>query len=521
MKATDSKADKKKLGKLEKELEEAIKQVKKEEADVETKKKQIKKREGLAKERDEKRDRRPSPHSLCVCVSVQSLKSGAWVCAVDGSWQVTGTFQLGKPHSEKVLNESMQAMSHFVVPPTADAEEMLVIEPIPDNKSVHERVQKDVAAMKEKQGDTQERVLGFKAMEKLLIDKAWDNAALFSVDSEFEDWIDAILNFLTNLLNVVIVLTVVSKQWFFPPVDDDMVECLNEPEPSSADDDGGGGAYSYEGVFVHTTFKYALILLPILNGVLITLKSQLDPETKANALAWADAKMVSETYKYRARALQYSASSGSGWVSDREKRKRGGKQLAAKTYTEQCKDINTVLRSDSTFSHAALSGTTDQEQVLDMRKKKLADVSSSEAETSMLRFDCCFAICFTGVFGFCCPTKEPETTVIKVDLEEIDVRDGQPKQKSFVDDGYSRLDASEYLACRTQLHLNRMKQEVVPASRWLTSLKILTLIFTTVSVALGSINLDLFIAVSTAIVSFFTTFMCASRCPLLRLGRRL
>ena len=68
MKATDSKADKKKLGKLEKELEEAIKQVKKEEADVETKKEQIEGRRGLAKERDEKRDRRPSPHSLCVCV---------------------------------------------------------------------------------------------------------------------------------------------------------------------------------------------------------------------------------------------------------------------------------------------------------------------------------------------------------------------------------------------------------------------------------------------------------------------
>ena len=137
-----------------------IKQVKKEEADVETKKKQIKKREGLAKERDEKRDRRPSPHSLCVCcVSVQSLKSGAWVCAVDGSWQVTGTFQLGKPHSEEVLNESMQAMSHFVVPPTADAEEMLVFEPIPDNKSVHERVQKDVAAMKEKQEALQQEVM--------------------------------------------------------------------------------------------------------------------------------------------------------------------------------------------------------------------------------------------------------------------------------------------------------------------------------------------------------------------------
>ena len=79
MKATDSKADKKKLGKLEKELEEAKKQVKKEEADVVKKKKQIEGRRGLAKERDEKRDRRPSPHSLCVCcVSVQSLTSGAW-----------------------------------------------------------------------------------------------------------------------------------------------------------------------------------------------------------------------------------------------------------------------------------------------------------------------------------------------------------------------------------------------------------------------------------------------------------
>ena len=78
MKATDSKADKKKLGKLKKELDDAKEQVDKEKEDVEKKKKQIEERRGLAKERDEKRDRRPSPHSLCVCVSVQSLKSGAW-----------------------------------------------------------------------------------------------------------------------------------------------------------------------------------------------------------------------------------------------------------------------------------------------------------------------------------------------------------------------------------------------------------------------------------------------------------
>ena len=78
MKATDSKADKKKLGKLKKELEDAKAQVDKEKEAVEKKKKQIEERKGLAKERDEKRDRRPSPHSLCVCcVSVQSLTSGA------------------------------------------------------------------------------------------------------------------------------------------------------------------------------------------------------------------------------------------------------------------------------------------------------------------------------------------------------------------------------------------------------------------------------------------------------------
>ena len=79
MKATNSKADKKKLSKLKKELEDARKQVEKEEGDVKAKKEQIEARRELTVKRDEKRDRRPSPNSLCVCVSAQSLiKSGAW-----------------------------------------------------------------------------------------------------------------------------------------------------------------------------------------------------------------------------------------------------------------------------------------------------------------------------------------------------------------------------------------------------------------------------------------------------------
>jgi hypothetical protein len=89
--------------------------------------------------------------------------------------------------------------------------------------------------------------------------------------------------------------------------------------------------------------------------------------------------------------------------------------------------------------------------------------------------------------------------------DETDVRTSKPRQTEFTDDCYSRLDGTQYLHCRTQVVLERMKRDVQPLGYKLQCLKVCALVSTTVSVVLGSFDLDIFIAASTALVSFFTT----------------
>lgn len=81
----------------------------------------------------------------------------------------------------------------------------------------------------------------------------------------------------------------------------------------------------------------------------------------------------------------------------------------------------------------------------------------------------------------------------------------EPQLKSFVDDGYSRLDVMEYLTVRTHVALRRIKRELKPAQSQLMVFQILVGVATLLSVVLGSTNNDLFIASSTAFVSFFST----------------
>ena len=101
--------------------------------------------------------------------------------------------------------------------------------------------------------------------------------------------------------------------------------------------------------------------------------------------------------------------------------------------------------------------------------------------------------------------KDITSGVLRVVDKETDTRNRRPRTRRFEDDGYSRLDGNEFLACRTQVQLRRMQEDVQPAGYKLAFLKVCALIASTVSVALGSFDLDLFIAASTALVSFFTT----------------
>ena len=95
----------------------------------------------------------------------------------------------------------------------------------------------------------------------------------------------------------------------------------------------------------------------------------------------------------------------------------------------------------------------------------------------------------------------------KMVLEEIDERTSRPKTKFHTDNGYSRLECNAYLALRLEVHRARMKDEIQPTGRSLRNLRILMAAATTVSVILGSFDKDLWIAASTALVSFFSTWL--------------
>ena len=380
---------------------------------------------------------------------------------------------LDTPYPEEALHVDLRGHCHrYSLPPDTDKAETVVVDAVPRNRNVHTYLQKHMAVMKEKQQDAHERsTLGFRSLEKQLIDSAWSSAAMYDRNAHNQEKLGSRLDFLTNLFNVLIVLTVILKQYLFSACLD---VALGTEDAFELEADGGADDLA----IVHTIMNVCLIVLPILNGIFITLNSQLDPHTKANALQWADARTESETYRYRCRALEYSASGTACWLKPdadvdgaKADRQTNFLRLGTETYKQRCKEVNTILRSDTTFSSGAMEYHTDEDKVQAERQSRLPHATEKLVMYS----------------------------------EEVDVRHGRPKKLSFRDDGYSRLEATEYLACRTQVQLKRMRMEVQPLSRKLRLLKILMMVATTVSVGLGSINADLFIAISTSAVSFFST----------------
>ena len=75
------------------------------------------------------------------------------------------------------------------------------------------------------------------------------------------------------------------------------------------------------------------------------------------------------------------------------------------------------------------------------------------------------------------------------------------------DDGYSQLGAEDYLAVRTRSKLAEIELMLPGLSRQKQGLQYLTYIATVVSVILGTIKMDLYIAISTGAVSMFTAIL--------------
>ena len=130
----------------------------------------------------------------------------------------------------------------------------------------------------------------------------------------------------------------------------------------------------------------------------------------------------------------------------------------------------------------------------------------STAATGKIRASC--RLCCQVLAGSrACDMQLQGSNARPVMLEEIDERTQCPKKYFHSDDGYSRLDCNSYLAVRHEVHRARMKQEVQPVGRGLRNLKIYMAVATTVSVVLGAFDLDLWIAVSTAMVSFSSSWL--------------
>ena len=153
---------------------------------------------------------------------------------------------------------------------------------------------------------------------------------------------------------------------------------------------------------------------------------------------------------------------------------------------------------------------TEKQELEEELKERLREMGKcrecSNTVSRKIRLSC--RLCCQVLAGSrACDMQSQGSNARPVMLEEMDERTQRPKKHFHSDDGYSRLDCSAYLALRHEVHRARMKQEVQPMGRGLRNLKIYMAVATTVSVVLGSFDLDLWIAVSTACVSLCSSWL--------------
>ena len=93
------------------------------------------------------------------------------------------------------------------------------------------------------------------------------------------------------------------------------------------------------------------------------------------------------------------------------------------------------------------------------------------------------------------------------DLQKLRINErrvGKAMMIKTTDDGYNQLSADEYLAVRTKPALETLKRRLPPISRRKEILQGLTYVATGASVLLGTLSMDLYIAITTAAVSALT-----------------
>jgi hypothetical protein len=256
------------------------------------------------------------------------------------------------------------------LPKDSDECEMIVVDCV--NPDVGKVLQKQMADMLTMQDSAEEKMIGFQASERERLVKAWTWSLMYVQNSNIEKLKSDILSYVIIVLQLVVVVVIVYKTQQFGSGGSSDAE---EEDPSQARRmlqiaaDGEGVCPST--CYVHleeeeelqaaaTTSKssleeslgFALIVIPIVSGILLTFVNAFQPLQKYNALRWAAFACEAEIYTYRARAKAYSASAAAAreWEFDDEDKKAVdmaaiAKSKPSKHFVEKMNGISETVMS--------------------------------------------------------------------------------------------------------------------------------------------------------------------------------
>jgi len=182
----------------------------------------------------------------------------------------------------------------------------------------------------------------------------------------------------------------------------------------------------------------------------------------------------------------------------------GEKKQASKKFVDKLSKISTQVRSESQMQNSSMAYFKDEEtETLVDKKVRYLDAHTCMTETDEVVKEKDLEVLR---FGLANADGEPN----EQDLEKLEInqaRVGKAMLVKTTDDGYNQLSADEYLAVRTKPALEALKNRLPPISRRKEMLQALTYVATGASVLLGTLGMDLYIAISTAAVSALTGTM--------------
>jgi len=258
---------------------------------------------------------------------------------------------------------------------------------------------------------------------------------------------------------------------------------------------------SAEKAFYKNLISIMLVCTPILNGVLLTMNSQFSPLSKFNALMWASDMCVSEIYRYRARSQEYNdVPASAGWELPEE-----NKETTAQKFMVRLAWISDQLITDGGMMSTSMDFTdktiskeqfmhkdeNTKEMVLHPKKFKKGKKHHINTKQDKKRHDLLKAL--------------PGGAL--TDEDKTDPHTGDLVYEWLEDDGFEGLSTQYYITMRTIPGLHAIENKLPGLGRRKKCMEALIYLATSVSVLLGTLHYDIYIAISTATISLLTGLM--------------